>query len=177
MKNLFKYSLLTAILLLAALAPPRAAAQVTPTTVYTLTNLPSFITGGATSNLFSLTNSTGVLIAPTNNIIPLWQGSGLSSWGGLITSNAFSTQKVTLLWSFSPDGTNWLYGDTNVTPAFANTASGNSTNLSATNFTSGLCNNFQYAAPYQLISALSSTNTAVLTNWGAGHAYTATPLQ
>lgn len=143
-------------------APP-AAAQVTPTTLITLSNLPTVMAGGTSSNMF--TNGTSYVVS--NNIIALRQGQGfayqiLESSAGtnaLLDSNGFA-----ITWATCLDGTNWCVaanalGLSNQMPK--NTAGITGvTNLVITNNVSGLLNNLLFVTPY----SLSNSTTNPITN-------------
>jgi hypothetical protein len=139
---------------LAALAPPTQA-QVTPTTIFSLTNLPPSVPGATTTNLFA----AGTI--PTNNVISLRQGQGMASavtfFGASGAAAGFS-----LNWAVSLDGTNWQ------TTGFlqnTNLASGTNIVTSVTNYSSVLLNNELFIAPYSLqnanAGAVTVSNTTV----------------
>ncbi len=130
-------------------------AQVTPTTIFVLTNLPSVIPGGTTTNLFG-TNGL-----PAGNIISLRQGQGMATAMTYYGTNAATTLGFSLNWSVSLDGTNWQ------TAGFLqNTNAANGTNACTvwTNYAGALLNNALFIAPYSLQNANAATNNVALTN-------------
>lgn len=66
-----KLKIFAAALCLVALS---ARAQVTPTTIFVLTNLPAVIPGNTTTNLFVASQQI-----PTTNVISLRQGQGMAA--------------------------------------------------------------------------------------------------
>jgi hypothetical protein len=148
-------------------------AQVTATTLFTLTNLPAYVNGASTSNLFS--NATNALGTPTNNVIPCWQGSGMAFQWLFAGTNTYTagaggtTNSLAIAWAVSVDGTNFqtapqsLLWQTNYGNAAASVIGG-------TNWVSGLLNNAAFVAPYQIVNNNSGTTNAIyITNAIASH--------
>jgi hypothetical protein len=154
-----------------------ASAQVTPTTLFVLTNLPSVITSAGTtgniSNLFA--NATNALGTPTNNVIPCWQGSGMAFQWLFAGTNTYtaasggSTNNLAIAFAPSIDGTNfctspqsllWVSNQCNVASSV----------IGGSNFVSGLLNNFAFVAPYEIENWNTGvTNAIYLTNAIASH--------
>jgi hypothetical protein len=106
---------------LAALAP-RAGAQVTPTTLITISNFPPNMPGSTTSNLFTF---TGTNQPAANAIINLRQGQGLAQQYVFGGQNVGTTSgNLIVLWDATVDGTNWFpvpqLGSTNAAAASTN---------------------------------------------------------
>lgn len=132
-----------------------ASAQVTPTTIFVLTNLPAALPGGATTNLFP----AGGL--PSNNIINLRQGQGFATAMTFAGTNAATTLGFSVNWAVSLDGTNWQ------TTGFlqtTNVANGTNTCTVFTNFSSALVNNALFVSPYSIQNANAATNGIALSN-------------
>lgn len=143
---------ITAILLCAA----SAFAQVTPTTTFVLTNLPSIIAGNSTTNLFLPATQV-----PSNNIISLRQGQGFAAAMTYSGTNAASTLGFSINWALSLDGTNWQ------TTGFlqtTNVSNGTNTCTIVTNYTSALVNNALFVAPVSIQNANATTNNVALGN-------------
>src|SRR5271157_3878114 len=121
-----------------------AFSQVTPTTIFVLTNLPAAVAGNSTSNLFG---SNGL---PACNIISVRQGQGMATAMTYNGTNAATTLGFSLNWSVSLDGTNWQ-----TTGFLQNTNAANGTNLCTiwTNYPSASLNNALYITPYSLQNA------------------------
>jgi hypothetical protein len=148
------------LLLTAALCALHSAlctlqAQVTPTTIFVLTNLPAAVPGNSTSNLFG-TNGL-----PACNIINLRQGQGMATAMTYNGTNAATTLGFSLNWSVSIDGTNWQ-----TTGFLQNSNAANGTNICTiwTNYASACLNNALYIAPYSLQNANAATNAITLSN-------------
>ena len=94
MKSITKFwaGLMTVCLFACLLAPAPAQAQVTPTYVGSITNLPPYLLGSGVTNFTS--------------IIPIRQTRGMALWFSMGATNACATTTWTF-WKFSPDGTNW----------------------------------------------------------------------
>ena len=149
---------LTRLLLASTLAfsiQDSAFSQVTPTTIFVLTNLPAAIAGNTTSNLFG-TNGL-----PACNIINLRQGQGMATAMTYNGSNAATTLGFSLNWSVSLDGTNWQ-----TTGFLQNSNAANGTNSCTiwTNYASTALNNALFIAPYSLQNANAATNAIALGN-------------
>jgi hypothetical protein len=175
MKNSIKST--TAVIVFLCALCGSARAQVTPTTLFTLTNLPSVInsagTTGNVSNLFA--NATNSLGTPTNNVIPCWQGSGMAfQWlfAGTNTytaGNLGTTNNLAIAFATSIDGTNY-----NTSPQsllwVSNQANANLSVIGGSNFVSGFLNNFAFIAPYEIENWNTGTTNAIyLTNAIASH--------
>ena len=96
-----------AVSILAILAfslQPSAYSQVTPTTIFALTNLPAYIEAGGASNVFQ-TNASGF---PTNNVLSVRQGTGMGSQWLTTGTNAAASTGLAFNWVVSYDGTNFL---------------------------------------------------------------------
>lgn len=158
MQSLRKFSsilMVTAALAIMPAFSPPAHGQVTATTPITLTNLPSVVTGGATSNLFT------AFTQPTNNVIDVRQRRGMSVFLTFGSTNSVMSSAVTMVWVPTYDGTNFATAAPFVVGANANGLTGV---CAYTNWPSALLDNVKKIAPYQLISANASTNTAFITN-------------
>lgn len=145
----------TAVVALATLVAfvPPADAQVTPTTILVLTNLPASIPGATTTNLFAG--------APSNNIISLRQGQGFACAMTYAGTNAATTLGFSVNWAVSVDGTNWQ-----TTGFLQNTNVANGTNscTAFTNYSSALVNNALFVTPYSIQNANVATNGVALSN-------------
>ncbi|MGP8200216.1 MAG: hypothetical protein ACLQU4_12020 [Limisphaerales bacterium] len=131
---------------------PSAFSQVTPTTIFVLTNLPSYIAPNSTSNLFA----AGAI--PTNNVISLRQGQGMAAAMSYTGTNSAATGGFSVNWAVSLDGTNWsTTGFLQVT----NTANGTSVCTIVTNYASSILNNELYIAPYSIQNATTSASGGV----------------
>lgn len=129
------------------------AAQVTPTTILVLTNLPATIPGNTTTNLFSG--------APSNNIVSLRQGQGFATAMTYNGTNAATTLGFSINWAVSLDGTNWQTAGFLQT---TNTANGTNSCTIFTNFASSLVNNALFVTPYSIQNANAATNGIALGN-------------
>jgi len=130
-------------------------AQVVPTTIFVLTNLPAAVPGNTTTNLFG-TNGL-----PVCNIINLRQGQGMATAMTYSGTNAATTLGFSLNWSVSLDGTNWQ------TTGFlqnSNVANGANPCTIWTNYASAYLNNALYITPYSLQNANAATNGITLSN-------------
>jgi hypothetical protein len=147
-----KYIILSILFILSAF---RMQAQVTPTTVFVLTNLPAVVAGGSTSNLFTAGS------VPANNVISLRQGQGMATAMTYTGTNAATTLGFSLNWAVSLDGTNWQ-----TTGLLQNTNAANGTNscTAFTNYASTLLNNALFIAPYSIQNANAATNGITLSN-------------
>ncbi|MGD0813371.1 MAG: hypothetical protein ABSA83_07185 [Verrucomicrobiota bacterium] len=151
MKILSKLTL-AATLALSIIHCPLVIGQVTPTTVFVLTNLPAYIAPNSTSNLFA----AGAI--PTNNVISLRQGQGMAAAMSYNGTNSAATGGFSANWAVSLDGTNWsTTGFLQVT----NTANGTSVCNIVTNFASAILNNELYIAPYSIQNATTSASGGV----------------
>jgi hypothetical protein len=150
-----KLSRLLLALTLAFSIQHSAFSQVTPTTIFVLTNLPAAVPGNSTSNLFG-TNGL-----PVCNIINLRQGQGMATAMTYNGTNAATTLGFSLNWSVSIDGTNWQ-----TTGFLQNSNAANGTNICTiwTNYASACLNNALYIAPYSLQNANAATNAITLSN-------------
>lgn len=151
MKHIKKFSKL-AILGLFALSIihcPLSIGQVTPTTIFVLTNLPSNIGTNTTTNLFT----AGTI--PSNNVISLRQGQGMAVAMTYNGTNSAATGGFSVNWATSLDGTNWsTAGFLQIT----NVANGTNYCSIATNFASGLLNNELFITPYSIQNATTAGN-------------------
>ncbi|HZM01558.1 MAG TPA: hypothetical protein VFC44_00920 [Candidatus Saccharimonadales bacterium] len=127
---------LLALLLLVPSLP--VFAQVTPTTVIVLTNLPAWYTTNYTTNLFTPGTT------PTTNIISLRQGQGMAVAVSFTGTNASATAGFVINWAVSLDGTN--YQTANFL-SFSNSVNGTSGVVGYTNFPGALLNNALYITP------------------------------
>jgi hypothetical protein len=142
---------ITSVLFAAAVLS--ANAQVTPTTILVLTNLPAVIPGNTTTNLYS-----GL---PTANVISLRQGQGFATAVTYSGTNAATTLGFSINWAVSLDGTNWQ------TTGFlqtTNAANGTNTCTIVTNFPSALVNNALFVTPCSIQNANAATNNIALGN-------------
>jgi len=147
-----KSFILSVLFILSALG---LQAQVTPTTIFVLTNLPSVIPGNTITNLFA----PGTI--PGTNVISLRQGQGFATAMTYAGTNAASTLGFSINWAVSLDGTNWQ------TTGFlqtTNVANGTNTCTVFTNFSSTLVNNALYVAPFSIQNANAATNNIALSN-------------
>lgn len=129
-----------------------AFSQVTPTTVFVLTNLPAIVPGGTTTNLFA----NGL---PTGNIINLRQGQGMATAMTYNGTNAATALGFSLNWSVSLDGINWQ------TAGFlqnTNVANGDGVCTIWTNYAGAVLNNALFIAPYSIQNANAATNSIAL---------------
>jgi hypothetical protein len=126
-----------------------AFAQVTPTTIFVLTNLPTVIGTNTTTNLFP----AGTI--PTNNVISLRQGQGMAAAWVFTGTNAAATGGFSLNWAVSLDGAN--YQSVNFLQ-LTNTAAGASAVTAFTNYASALLNNALYITPYSIQNATVAGN-------------------
>lgn len=137
-----------------------AFSQVTPSTVFQLTNLPAVVTGGATSNLFNGTGGTS-----NYNVISLSQGAGLAfGWliAGTNSLNPTLTTSCTMNWVGSFDGTNWF---TNTPFPITLTNTTGAANLEETNVIGQYLNNLNYIAPWNIVNnSTGATNRMFLSN-------------
>ena len=142
MKNMFKSMLATALLAAGSGQVEMASAQVYPTTMYGLTNLPATVAAGSSSVI--------------TNIVPLTKNCSIALQG--IFNVSAGTSNVVVQGSFSADGTN--YGTmpwTWIIPA-------NGTNrvVAATNW-----NSSQLAGFVSLnVTTVTNLNSGTLTNAG-----------
>jgi|WetSurMetagenome_2_1015567.scaffolds.fasta_scaffold610072_2 hypothetical protein len=137
---------LTSVLIAAILAVFTLSlkAQVTPSTPITLTNVPTYIIGGATSNI-------------TAQAVSVAQGQGIGVVVGGLGTNAATTDALTLYWSVSRDGS-----ATNFTTAYLTTtasATGVTQFYQFTNLPPAVLNNTPYIALTKIVSAANATNT------------------
>jgi len=149
-----KSFILSILFILSAVATVQA--QVTPTTILVLTNLPASIPGNTTTNLFVASQQI-----PTNNVISLRQGQGFASAMTYSGTNAATTLGFSVNWAISLDGTNWQ-----TTGFLQNTNVANGTNLvtAVTNYASALVNNMLFVTPYSIQNANAATNSIALSN-------------
>ena len=127
----------------------------TPTTIFVLTNLPSYVAANTTSNLF------GAGGGPSNNVISLRQGQGMAAAMSYNGTNSAATGGFSVNWATSLDGTNWS------TAAFlqlTNAANGTNACAIVTNFPSAVLNNELFISPYSIQNATASTNGGVNVN-------------
>jgi hypothetical protein len=138
--------------LLLTLCAWQAQAQVTPTTIFVLTNLPVTIAANSTSNLFT----AGTI--PGNNVISLRQGQGMAAAMSYSGTNSAATGGFSVNWATSLDGTNWA-----TTGFLQITNAANGTNICnvVTNFPSAILNNALFIAPYSIQNATSSGSGGV----------------
>jgi hypothetical protein len=135
--------------------PPSAFSQVTPTTIFVLTNLPATIAANSTSNLFA---AGGI---PSNNVINLRQGQGMAAAVSYSGTNAAATGGFSVNWATSLDGTNWA------TTGFLQTVgAANGTNLCniVSNFPGAALNNELFIAPYSIQNATVPAGGGVTLN-------------
>jgi hypothetical protein len=145
---------LLALVLLVPIVP--AMGQVTPTTVFTLTNLPSWYTTNYTTNLFT----PGAV--PANNVIALRQGQGMATAVSFAGTNASATAGFVINWAVSLDGTN--YQTANFL-SFSNSVNGVNGVVGYTNFPSALLNNALYITPASIQNTCVAGSAGVtLTN-------------
>jgi len=135
-------------------------AQVTPTTIIVLTNLPSVIPGNSVTNLFVPSQQ-----APSANVITLRQGEGFASAMTYAGTNAATTLGFSINWAVSLDGTNWQ-----TTGFLQNTNAANGTNTCTvfTNYAGALVNNALFVAPCSIQNANAATNAINLGNVTVG---------
>jgi hypothetical protein len=154
-----KFTRLTALLLCAFALSQTARAQVTPTTIFALTNLPAYIEAGGTSNVFQ-TNASGF---PTNNVISVRQGTGMASqWQGAGTNAAASTG-LAFNWAVSYDGTNFSTNSSSLI-TMTNVPNGNNNWVYGTNFLRQLTDNAIYVTPYSLINGSAAHGGVFVSN-------------
>jgi len=134
---------------LPVLAALTLRAQVTPTTTFVLTNLPSVISTNTITNLFA----AGTI--PTNNVISLRQGQGMAVSVVYNGTNAAATGGFSVNWATSLDGTNW---STAALLQSTNTANGTNYCNVVTNFPSTVLNNELFIAPYSIQNATTAGN-------------------
>ena len=148
-----KYIIMSILCILSAL---RIQAQVTPTTIFVLTNLPAIIPGNTTTNLFAASQQI-----PTTNVISLRQGQGMATAMTYAGTNAATTLGFSINWAVSLDGTNWQ-----TTGFLQNTNAANGTNscTAFTNYASALLNNALFITPYSIQNANAATNNIALGN-------------
>jgi hypothetical protein len=150
--NMIKKFLLAAALLGAV----SAGAQVTPTTIFSLTNLPAWYTTNAATALFQ----PGTI--PTNNVISLRQGQGMAVAVSFAGTNASATGAFVINWAVSLDGTN--YQTANFL-SFNNTVTGTTGVVGYTNFPSTVLNNALYITPASIQNTCTPGSAGVtLTN-------------
>jgi hypothetical protein len=133
----------------------KSQAQVTPTTIFVLTNLPAAVPGNTTICLFG-TNGL-----PACNIINLRQGQGMATAMTYNGTNAATTLGFSLNWSVSLDGTNWQ------TTGFlqnTNAANGTASCTVFTNYANAALNNALFITPYSIQNANAATNGVTLNN-------------
>jgi len=142
MKKIFASVLLVASVL-------AARAQVTPTAVFVLTNLPAVIATNSITNLFT----SGSI--PTNNVISLRQGQGMAVAVNYAGTNAAANGGFSVNWATSLDGTNWsTAGFVQVT----NIANGTNVCNVVTNIPAVAVNNELFIAPYSIQNATTAGN-------------------
>ena len=142
MKNMFKSMLAMTLLAAGVVGIETASAQVYPTTIYGLTNLPATVAAGTAS--------------VSTNIVPLTKNCGIALQG--VFNMSAGTSNVVVQGSFSADGTNfttapWMW----IIPA-------NGTNrvVAATNW-----NSSQLAGFVSLnVTTVTNLNSGTLTNAG-----------
>lgn len=134
------------LLFLTALA---ADAQVTPTTVFVLTNLPALIATNSVSNLFTAGS------IPTNNVISLRQGQGMAVAVNYNGTNAAASGGFSVNWATSLDGTNW---STTGLVQVTNVANGTNVCTVVTNLPAVALNNELFIAPYSIQNASTAGN-------------------
>jgi hypothetical protein len=154
MKTLKKLAIIAALCSLHS-ALCTVQAQVTPTTIFVLTNLPAAVAGNSTSNLF------GANGLPTCNIINLRQGQGMATAMTYSGTNAATTLGFSLSWSVSLDGTNW---QTAGLLQNSNAANGTNSCTAFTNYASAALNNALFIAPCSIQNANAATNAIALSN-------------
>lgn len=150
MKHFKKYGakLLLAFALVFSLGPS-AFSQVTPTTIFVLTNLPPVIVTNSVSNLFAAGS------IPTNNVISLRQGQGMAVAVNYNGTNSAATGGFSVNWATSLDGTNWsTTGFLQVT----NVSNGTNVCNVVTNFPATTLNNELFIAPYSIQNATTAGN-------------------
>src|SRR5271156_1323452 len=148
MKKIFILSILF------ILSACRVQAQVTPTTIFVLTNLPAVIPGNTTTNLFVASQQI-----PATNVISLRQGQGFATAMTYYGTNAATTLGFSINWAVSIDGTNWQ------TTGFlqtTNVANGTNNCTVVTNYASTLVNNELFITPYSIQNANATTNNVAL---------------
>jgi hypothetical protein len=134
----------------------KSGAQVTPTTIIVLTNLPAVIPGNSTTNLFVASQQI-----PATNVIALRQGQGFAAAMTYNGTNAATTLGFSINWAVSLDGTNWQ------TTGFlqtTNAANGTNSCTVFTNFAGTLVNNALYVTPCSIQNANAATNNIALGN-------------
>lgn len=142
MKKIIQKLSILALILGAFVCVPRAQAQVDPTALVTLTNLPSTV-------------ATATATVRTN-LVQVKQGQGLAI-GSLLTCSSGTTAAVLLCYP-SVDGTNWSSQPITLTfPVNGTTATRGATNLSASALAGYRALNF---------ATLTNANAGTLTNSG-----------
>jgi hypothetical protein len=144
--------LLKILFILFILSASRIQAQVTPTTIFVLTNLPPTIAANSTSNLFA----AGTI--PSNNVINLRQGQGMAVAMTYAGTNAAATGGFSVNWATSLDGTNWCTAGQLQT---TNAANGANYVCAVTNWPSALLNNELFITPYSIQNATVTNSGGV----------------
>ena len=122
-----------------------ASAQVTPTTIFALTNLPVYVEAGGTSNVFQ-TNASGF---PTNNVLSVRQGTGMASQWLTAGTNAAASTGLAFNWVVSYDGTNFCTNSAAFV-VMTNVPNGNNTLVYGTNFLRQFTDNAIFITPYSI---------------------------
>ena len=132
--------------------PLSIQAQVTPTTIFVLTNLPASIAANTTTNLFAAGG------APGNNVISLRQGQGMAAAMTYSGASNSVTGGFSVNWATSLDGTNW---STAGLLQLTSTANGTNVCTVVTNFASAVLNNELFITPYSMQNGTAAGNGAI----------------
>jgi hypothetical protein len=160
MKNfLRKFTRLAALCLCAFALSPTARAQVTPTTIFALTNLPVYVEAGSTSNVFQ-TNASGF---PTNNVLSVRQGTGMASQWLTAGTNAAASTGLAFNWVVSYDGTNFCTNSAAFV-VMTNVPNGNNALVYGTNFQRQFTDNAVYVTPYSIINGSATHGGVFVSN-------------
>ncbi len=141
------------------LAASSASAQVTPTTVFSLTNLPAYLEAGGASNVFQ-TNASGF---PTNNVLSVRQGTGMGSQWLTAGTNAAASTGLAFNWVVSYDGTNFCTNSAAFL-VMTNVPNGNNTLVYGTNFQRQFTDNAIYVTPYSIINGSATHGGVFVSN-------------
>jgi len=140
--------IIVSCLILVLLAEMPAQAQVTSTTPFALTNLPTVITGGSTSNI-------------TTQSWDVWRDRGFGFTPVFNGTNAASTNAITFYFELASDGTGTNYSNSGTVNQ---TFYMNGTNLVRgwANIPPLLINNAQKVTLTKIVSTAASTNALSL---------------
>ena len=137
-----------AVLLVFGASLHELRAQIYPTTLVTLTNLPTYVVGGATSNINS-------------QYFEVPHGGGFSVSAVIAGTKAATVDALTLQFAPAIDGTN--YATTNFV-AFTAVPNGTTGQITWTNFAPATVDNARRWKLVKAISAAASTNKTFITN-------------